>query len=204
MTFYQPHQEASQEFQRQSTVPSRSLKTAANIGLGVATGSTILNRALPFFSKFIPQNIALKGLSRVNPTMGKFISASEEQGFDPQEIYDFMENKLKEGIGQQEETEAKDERNLIQKYSPEIFQTLEYLIKQGLSPAQAALDIRQHEDSKVKNLISQMEKDYKQDWPSIVESVFGQAGVQKPAQQQKQGGMSDQDLIAKLQQALSL
>jgi len=196
----QPYQQASQEIQRQGEMPIRAAKAGAGLALGFA-GSQIFQRVAPFLSQYIPQNIARKGIEKIDPRFGEFFDLAEKHGQTFEAAKQFIADKASEAMGEQE---TKDDRNVIQKYSPEIFQTLEWLIKQGFSPAQAAIDMRSHEDNKVKNLISQMEKDYKQDWPSIVESVFGQAGVQKPAQQQQKGGMSDQDLIAKLQQALSL
>lgn len=175
MSFYQPYQEASQEFQRQSTAPTRNLKTAANIGVGLATGSTLLNRAVPFFSKFIPQGMALKGLSKINPMLGKFISASENQGFEPQEVLDFVEEKVKEGIGQQE---AKDERNPIQKHNDQLHEFILNNIKRGVSPVEAATKAKERGSPNFKKSIADIEKEYKTDFISLVEQIFGQ-GTQK-------------------------
>lgn len=214
--YMQPYQQASQEIQRQGEMPIRAAKAGAGLALGAASsfaGSQIFQRIAPFLSQYIPQNIARKGFEKIDPRFGEFFDLAEKHGQTFESAKQFIADKASEAMGEQE---TKDDRNIIQKYSPELFQTLEWFIKQGFSPAQAAIDMRLTEDSKVLNLISQMEKDYKQDWPSIVESVFGQAGVQKKPSMdiaeagnaqmmsgQRSGNMFNQALVNKVQKALS-
>jgi hypothetical protein len=169
MTFYQPYQEASEEYQRQSSQPAKTLKTAANIGIGIATGSTLLSRAIPFLSKFIPQSMALKGLSKINPTLGKFISSSENQGFDQNEILDFVKDKVNETTNQEEP--AKQSGNIIKQYSPELFSFLKQNIDKGRNPIEAAA-IAQN-DKRFADVIKKLIKDHKTSWSEIIQGVFG-------------------------------
>ncbi len=204
----QPYQQASEEIQRQQSAPGRIAKGIATSALGFAGGNAAFNRIAPFLSKYIPEPLAIKGLSKLDPKMAGFISSSIGQGFSFSNIRDFLGNK-----GEQEA--ARENKNIIQKYSPGLHQYISDLIKQGSSPIDAANKAKKFLGKKEQDTITKIEKDYKSDWLSIVESIFGkgdiaQQGMQEQpqqgqsTQQPQQGGGSDDQIISALQNILRM
>jgi hypothetical protein len=198
----QPYQEASQEIKRQGELPFTILKKAGNIatsaalgGAALSGGSSILKKALPFLNKYIPENLAIKGLSKINPAFGKFINKAKEGGKSFDEIKEFITEQLGEA---KQETEnenqpEKDNRNIIEQYSPELHGYILDQIKKGMSPLQAADSsnfLQKHKD-----IIKKITKDHKAPWSSIVESTYGQAGkapIQEEQMQQQPQQMQQQ------------
>lgn len=88
----QPYQQANKEIRRQGELPLKTLATAGSFGAS-ALGGIALGRVLPFLSKFIPQDLAIKGLSKIDPRFGKFINKALSEGKSFEEIKDFIRNK---------------------------------------------------------------------------------------------------------------
>ncbi len=206
-----PYREAGRAVREEGERPIRALQSAASLGLGAvgltgasAAGATLMKRALPLLSKYIPQDLAIKGLSKLDPRFGKFIKNAMNDGHEFDEIKDFIEEKGTSDLEKMEK--PKEERNIIEKYAPSIYQEMKDLIGNGVSPLDAARKMKNRlgADS---NSIKQMEKDYKTDWFNIVESVFGKGDMaqQAPQEQQMQepqqgqGGQGQQALMAILQ-----
>lgn len=193
-------------------------KAALSASSGLAGGG-LAAKVAPFLSEFIPQELALKGINKVAPQIGQFLNRGVEQGLDLNEGF----NYLKENLFKSEEAQqTKDDRNIIEKYSPNLFQYIKELIGNGSSPAEAAMKATKFLTSeKEKKNIQQMEKDLKTDFASIVESVFGRGTVQPQSlspmsmqdagdprqmmqQKQPQQGGGDEALMAALQKVLSM
>ena len=219
----QPYQEAGQEAKRQSEMPYKTARTAGAI-LGSAAGIGLpVSRVLPFLSKYIPADLAIKGLSKIDPRFGKFIEKGLKEGYDFNEIKDFIEKKAKQGS---EKEPAKEGRNIIEQYSPELHQFIDQHVKVGKNPIQAG-SIAQGM-SQFQNIIRKLVKDHKAPWSNILESVYGGQGMaqqqqgqqqqqmQQPQQQmqqpqqgqqqpgQGQQGMSDADLLSAIERTLKL
>lgn len=56
--------------------------------------TALISRALPFLSKYIPFNIASKGLKKIDPRFGNFIESSVASGYTANEIMDFIRQKI--------------------------------------------------------------------------------------------------------------
>lgn len=215
----QPYQEASEEIRRQGQLPIKALKTAASIGTSVASayaGGATLSRVLPFLSNYIPQNIATKGLEKIDPRFGKFINTALSAGKSFDEIKDFIKDKA------QGAEEPKDNRNIIQQYSDQLAAFLENHIKNGRQPLEAGALAQL--DPKFQKIINKIEKDHKSPWSSILQSIYGKGdmaqaqGAQSPSpmgtqmqasppmqtQAQPQGGNADQALLAAMQKILQM
>jgi hypothetical protein len=82
----QPYQEASEEFSKQS---SRPFQAAAAIAVPIAKAG-IGKRVASFLSKYIPQDLSIKGLSKIDPRLGKFAELSMEAGHSFDEVKDFI------------------------------------------------------------------------------------------------------------------
>lgn len=173
-----------------------ALKTGASavgaLGAGAAAfaGGKLGAKILPFLNEYIPYNLALKGINKVSPQLGGFLKKGMEQGLDLKDGLEY----LKRNIGEEEKQQpVKENRNIIQQYSPELFQFLEEQIKQGRDPIQAGA-VAQN-DKKFSPIIQKISKDHKADWSSILQTVFGQGEPSQtqqtqPNQQQGQGAQA--------------
>lgn len=153
---------------------SGSLGTAAAVGAGAS-----LSHITPFLNKFIPVDLAMKGLSKVSPKLADFLKRGQSMGLDVKEGLDY----IKDGITQGEKsTTAKQDRNIIEQESPELHQFLDQEIKKGRNPIEAAA-LAQY-DKRFKQIIQKLTKTHNTPWSSIIESVYGTGEMAQPSQQQ--------------------
>ncbi len=192
----QPYQEASQETQRQSEIPIDIFKSVAKTAIGYG-GGIALSKVAPFLSKYIPENIMVKGLSKLDPRFGKFIDKALSNGTSLEEVKSFISEKMEGQEDSQKQEPPKENRNIIQQYSPELYQFIDEQIKNGRDPLQAGA-IAQN-DKRFSSIINKLSKDHKTPWSNILQSVYGQS--QKPQQQnsQQQSGQGQAALMAILQ-----
>ncbi len=166
----QPYQEASEEMINRDNRLKSVLRTGSNIALSSGLtlgGGALLSRITPLLSKFIPKATAAKGLGKINSGLGKFIKTGLMNGKSIDEILDF--------IGKKTETanQAKpDQRNVLEQYSPELFDFLKQQIQKGRAPLEAGALAQLN--SKFKKVISQLETDHKTPFSSILQSIFGE------------------------------
>jgi len=186
----------------------KGLKTAANIGTTIA-GAGLSAKLLPFLNELIPVDLAMKGISKLNPTIGNFLKQGMKQGLDLKDGLNF----LKENLVQNKQTAPpKENRSVIQQYSPELHSFIEGEIAKGRSLLEAGALAQLHD--KFKNIIRKMEADHKTPWSNILATVFGsqqpQANTQpqqpQPMQQEPQQnqGNADAAIMAALQKVLQM
>lgn len=199
----QPYQEASQEIRRQGERPTKIAKTAGAVALSYGTAAG-LTRALPLLSSHVPEDLAVKGLSKIDSRFGTFIEKAKQAGQSFTDIKDFIKRKA---FGEEDTTEApKEDRNIIQQYSPELHEFILSELQQGETLEQAgatAQVLGNYKDS-----IKKLEKDHKTNWSSILQNVYGnmqnatsKAALQPEAQAQQPGqGQGQQALMNILQQ----
>ena len=130
-----PYERTAEEMKRQSEGPKKFAKKALAVGgaIGASSFASVLARAAPFLSQYIPENLAIKGLSKINPKLGRFVQDSLENGYDFKEIKNFIGDQ----IAQSQAGTPKEERNIIQQYSPELHQFIDQEIKKGRKPIEA-------------------------------------------------------------------
>ncbi len=191
-----PDEAANQsEIQRDASF-RRSIGSAASIG--VAAGSGVASRVLPFLNEYIPTDLAIKGISKISPKLGDFIKGGIKYGLDAQEGL----NYIKEQISPKEP--AKESRNIIEQYSPELFSFIKEKVNSGMSPIQAG-EIAQREN-RFGSAIKSIEKDHKTNWLRVLDLLFGsgQAGQSQQQMQQQppsaQGGLDPQ--LAQIMQGI--
>lgn len=212
----QPYQEATEEVRRQGEIPLKAAQTAGSIGATAATAylsGGVINRVLPFLSKYIPEDLVKKGLSKIDPRYGRFIDKALGEGKTIEEVKEFIGQKIQ---GEQKSKPAKEKRNIIEQYSPELHQFLEQEIKKGRKPIEAGA-LAQN-DKRFSSAISKMSKDHKTNWSSIIDSVYGigetaqpqqeiqeqqpQQNIQQPSQQSGQGQQALMAIMQKINQRL--
>jgi len=149
------------------------LKTGAAIGIGAAGG--LGSRILPFLSSYVPMDLAMKGINKVAPQVGAFLKKGQSMGLDLKSGLDYLKTQIKE---------PEEERNIIQKESPELHQFLDQHIKSGRNPIEAGALAQI--DEKFKSVIKKLEKSHNTRWSSIIESIFGGGQTAQPQQAQQQ------------------
>ena len=166
----QPYQEASEEVQRQGEMPITAAKT---VGGAIAGGAALkaAGKVLPFLSRHIPSNLAIKGLTKADPRYGKFIKKAVAEGTSMDEIKDFIKEKAASAMPKEEE-KSKESRNIIEQYDPELHTYILDKIKKGASHIHAGTKALKHE--RFKKSIKKIMKDHKLSWDQILDSVYGE------------------------------
>ncbi len=194
----QPYQEASEKIRRSGERPielAKNLGIAALSGGAAKIGSSVAGSIAPkigaLISRYVPEDLSIKGLTKLDPRLGKFVQGALNEGADYEEIRNYLGEKINKTENDELE---KEKENIIQKYSPELHQFLDQEIRSGRKPIEAAA-IAQN-DKRFSSIISKITKEHNTPWSSIIESVFGQALPEsQPAQtppnnQSQQGQMS--------------
>lgn len=216
----QPYQTASEEMLRQSNEPGKLLYSAGKTAGSIAVGSHVLNRIMPLLNSFVPSNIAAKGLEKIDPRFGKFIKGAEKQGFSLTDALNFIQEKTVTEESNHQQDKAKESRNVIEQYSPELDSFIKTKLNEGKTAIEAGAIAQAMK--KFDKDIKKITKDHKSDWSAILQSVYGSAQqpmqpqtqqMQQPAQQpqskaalqgQQAQGAGDTALIAAMQKILSM
>jgi hypothetical protein len=200
-----PYLEASEEQQRQDREPEKYLKRAGSAlagaggtALGIVGGGKILSRLAPLLSTKIPIDLAIKGLNKIDPRIGKFVSDAIKTGNTEEEALDFLREKVS-GKEVKEEF-AKQNGNVIEQYDPELFTYIKEKVSKGIPVLQAGEKAKDH--PRFLNAIKKLEKDHKTPWSNILQSVFGGQGEAQP-QEQEQSQQPQQQQSGNALQALT-
>ncbi len=176
----QPYQEASKEINRQQSAPANIAKKAGSAALGAVGSAALIGRIAPFLSNYLPNDLAMKGLSKINPKMAGFISSSMAQGHSFEDIKEFLGSKLE---GESKTGQSKQNGNIIQQYSPELFEFINSEMQKGRAPLEAGALAELQPN--FKNIIKKMAGDHKTTFASILQTVFGQGDLAQGQQAQQ-------------------
>jgi len=168
------------------------LETAATAAIGGLGLTGAASKILPFLNQYIPKELAFKGINKIMPGLGNFLKNGMAQGLSLKSGLDYLKDEFIK------EDNSKQNLNLIEQESPELFQFIDQEIKKGRKPIEAAA-LAQN-DKRFSNIISKLMKKHKTPWSSIIESLFGsgdqalsskQEAVQKYNQHKQ--GLADQE-----------
>lgn len=191
----------------------KGAKTAIGIGstalgLGVATSTSIASKIAPFLNQYISPELALKGINKVAPKVGDFLKKGMEKGLNLKDGFDYLKKNL--GFNEAgDRGSAKDDRNIIEQYSPELNEYIKKYLQRGVSPLKAGA--MAEVTGRFKGAIKKMMKDHKMPFSQILQSIYGsepEGQEQQPqgqqqqmqAQPQQQGESQGQkDIMAALQ-----
>lgn len=215
MNYLRPDEKAAQsEIEREKRFDTSIKKgTKAAVGLGTAAlGAQVSSKIMPFLNKYIPADLAVKGISKISPKIGEYLKKGKAMGLDIDEGLDFIRSKMEKPTeNQQEEENPQQNLSVIEQYSAPLYEYIKKLIENGSSPAEAAAKSKKFLDKKQLEIINKIEKDHKTDWLNIVESIFGKGETAHPQQQMQgmqqtqpqqapqQSGQGQQALMAILQ-----
>ncbi len=164
--------------------------TSAGSLATAAVGGGLAARVLPFLNQYIPPGLAMKGINKVSPKLGAFLQKGHEMGLDVEEGLGFIKDKLTAD----KKEPAKQDKNIIEQYSPELHQFIMEQVKNGRSPIEAGAlaTMEKKGGPNFKSIIAKLTKDHNAPWSSILETVYGQQGGQKSQGQQQQQSPSQQ------------
>lgn len=204
---------ALSEIERASS-RDRTIKKGINTAVGLGTtalGIGATAKIAPFLSKYLTPEIAMKGINKVNPRLGEFLKTGMEKGLNVQDGINYIKENLMGQTSKEAKEPAKQTKNIIEQYSPELNQFMSQEIQKGRSPIEAAALAQNNK--KFSDIIQKMSKDHKANWSAIVESIYGggqkaQQPQQQPQQMQQpqpqQGGNTDQALMAAFDKILKM
>jgi hypothetical protein len=193
---------ANSEIERSQNRDSKLKKT---LGTGVALGSAVIggglaSRVLPLLNEYVPADLALKGINKLSPQLGKLLKNGVSQGLNLREGFNFLKDQIlsKEESQKQPKEQPKENRNIIEQYSPELHQVISQEIKKGRSPIEAT-NRAVFENKKFESIIKKIMQDHKTPWSTIIESIYGKGDMGQPSQeqdsqQQQQSGQGQQAL----------
>ncbi len=161
------------EIERDQQVRStlgKAAKTAASAGTAVALGpGGVGARVLPFLNKLIPAELAMKGLSKVSPKIANFLKRGQSLGLNVEEGIQYLRDSIKPN--EEKPEKPKDNRNIIEQYSPELHQFISQEVSGGRTPIEAAA-VAQN-DKRFSEVIKKLSKDHNTPWSSIIDSIYG-------------------------------
>lgn len=210
----EPYQVASEKMRRSGELP---INIGKNVGISAIGGaaarfgtqavSKLIPRISALINDYVPENIAVKGLEKIDPRFKTFMEGAIDSGYSFDDIKEFMKEKISKS------EQPKENRNIIEQYSPELHQFIDQQVKAGLNPIQAGAIAQNKKE--FGNIIKKLSKDHNTPWSNIIESVYGtgqeaqQQQMQQVQQQQRmqqtQGeGQGSQRLMQAIQQLRQL
>jgi hypothetical protein len=149
------------------------------VGLAAKAAGPLASKIMPFINKYIPADMAIKGISKVSPEMGKLLRKGMDQGLNVQDGLDFIKGQI-----EKKSEPAKQKLNIIEQVSPELHQFIDQEIRKGRKPLEAGTVARL--DKKHAETIKKLEKQHKTPWSKIIESLYGNGDQALPQQGQQQ------------------
>lgn len=162
----QPYQEAAEELRNQGEAPVKFAKNVAKGAASLATKGALASRVLPLLSQYVPENLMIRGLSKIDPRLGRFIQTAQKNGEDIGDIRNFMQEKFNG-----EKSKQPDRRSIIEQHSPELHQFIRDEMAKGRTLEQAGAIARQN--SSFSKVINRLEKEHRAPWSNILQNVFG-------------------------------
>jgi hypothetical protein len=135
-----------------------------------AAGSYGFSKILPLLNEKLPVDMAMKALDKFSPKIGKFLRAGQKFGLDIREGMDFIKEQMPQ-------EEAKEDRNVIEQYSPELNNFMKEQIGKGRTPVEAGAIAQTNKN--FRPLIDRLTKDHNTQWSQIIESVYGKSPKQE-------------------------
>src|SRR5690606_27067434 len=127
-------------------------------------------------SSQIPQALAIQGISKISPKIGNFLKRGQDQGLNVQDGLNFIKEQILSSQEQPDQAQQPSSKNIIEQYSPELYQTVRDFIQKGEHPIRAmgmALSSAHVGDKakKYSDIMNKILKDSGRSWTDIIDSV---------------------------------
>lgn len=172
----EPYQKSAEALKSGEEYPLQLLKNAGLTALGggiAAAGSKALNKLIPavgaLINNYVPENLSRAGLTKIDPRFGKFIQGALDEGYTYDELREFIGDKIEKS---EVYRSSKENKNIIEQYSPELHSFISEEIKKGRPTLQAGA-LAQLND-KFKKVIKKIEEDHKTSFSAILQSSYGE------------------------------
>jgi hypothetical protein len=199
MNTMRPSERASEEINKRNERFNENVKSGAKTVVSAALAATGA-RILPFLSEHIPVDLAIKGISKISPKIGDFIKKGMSQGLDVKDGFQFLKDQIQpkeeEKEAEKKPEQTKENRNIIQQYSPELHEFIQQEVQKGRTPTEAWFMAQAGSKAKeFKKIIDKIEKDHKTSFSSLVNMIYGggQYGGAVNPQQSQQGQQQQQN-----------
>ena len=182
MTFSRPDEIATESQIRKNLQEEQRFRNVGKTAVGLATGASLTGigaKIAPFLNKYIPSDLAVKGISKISPQLGNILKKGQSMGLDIEEGLNFVKDQF---LGSKKQEPAKQNLNIIEQESPELFKFIDQEIRNGRKPIEAAA-LAQN-DKRFMNIIKKLMKTHNASWSSIIESIFGSGEQALPNTQQ--------------------
>ena len=200
MNYLRPDEKTALYEQEEAEKGKRFLQKGVNTAIGVGTalsgsgallaGGKGLSKILPLLNKYIPTDLAIKGISKLNPKIGDFIKKGMEQGLNVQDGLDFVKENITK------EQKAKEPFDVISGYSPELSRFIKDQVQNGRSPKEAAAIAKT--GTPHSKAVKDIEKKTKENFVDYIERLFGGSKENERISalnqfNQKKQGVADQE-----------
>lgn len=181
----------------------KGFKTGAKYGTALG-GVGLSARIAPFLSEYITPDLAIKGISKISPDLGKFLKKGMDKGLNVKDGLNYIKENLMQSEPKKEP--PKQTGNIIEQYSPELHQFLSQEIQKGRNPIEAGALAQVQEP--FKKIIKKISEDHKTPFANLLQTVYGstqQPNQNQMQQQNPQNAIADDDaLLAALDRILKM
>jgi hypothetical protein len=182
-----PDEAAAEEDIERSQSTNKLLKKGANLAIGAGTaalGIGAASKILPFLNEYVPVDLAIKGISKFNPELGKKLRKGQSLGLNLKEGFNFIRDQLTPKEEEPQEHPLVKQAKDFETNYPDIASAISNLLNQGQSPEAAAAILKKSTPfgSKIKKL----EKELGKDFIDFVVELFGAQGQTMQQTQQPQ------------------
>jgi hypothetical protein len=154
-------------------------------GTGLAGASAALgSRIAPFLSELIPSDLAIKGISKIAPSIGNFLKKGQSMGLDIGEGLQFVRDSIG---GKESPKEPEEEEDIILRFSPKLSEFVRKAVQNG-SPISEVESLARSPGQKFNKTIAYLEKSLGMTFYDVIRSIYGgkkkdSGKVQQPASQ---------------------
>lgn len=212
----QPYQKATEAIKEHQRLPAKIAKFGLPLA-GAALAKGTLKRILPFLSEHIDPEMSVKGVSKADPRLGNAMQHALDIGYPQDQINEHVRSSIEPEEIKQEP--AKQNKNIIEQYSPELHQYILEKVQKGETPLAAATKATLDNTlgKKFKEVLEKISKQHKTPWHNIIESIYGSGQTAQPQQQatspqpqpqaqpqQGQGLQAYMDVLGKIKNSLGV
>ena len=125
----QSFQLAAEETKRRG---QRQVSTAIGVAgtMGGLAATRLFSKALPLLNQYLPANLAIKGLNKIDKRLGNFVKNATSEGFTEDEALNFMRQEANDSIKKSAESITQEFVN----ESPDLDPEFNFLKKKNLIP----------------------------------------------------------------------